>query len=374
MYTTMTSARESISQLLQFAMMPIAKVMVMCSLGVVMATQRVNILSDSVRKELSKLLFSLLLPCLIFSQLGSAVTLGKIISWWFIPVNVVISASLGCLLGLLVALIVRPPRQFFKLTIVMVGIGNIGNIPLVLISAVCRDKNNPFGAPQQCDTNGVAYISYGQWVGAIIAYTFVFQMLSPPAEKPNELDNNSDSFQVKVVKSWLEKSRLQTILQPPVAASILSLVVGAIPPLKKLFFKDKAIFFFVSDALNIMGGAMIPCIMLILGGSLVKGPGASELGTRTTVAITLARLLLIPPIGIGVVIMAEKLGLLPPDDNMFRFVVLLQHSMPSSILAGAVASLRGHCEKEASAILFWQHIFAIPSIAGWLVLYFKFLF
>ncbi|KAJ7210274.1 hypothetical protein O6H91_Y479500 [Diphasiastrum complanatum] len=114
---------------------------------------------------------------------------------------------------------------------------------------------------------------------------------------------------------------------------------------------------------------MVPCIMLVLGGSLVKGPGTSELGLRTTVAITFVRLCLSPLIGLGVVLMADKLKLLPPNDKMFRFVLLLQHSMPSSILAGAVASLQGHAEREASAILFWEHIFSVVSIAGWLVLY-----
>lgn len=43
--------------------------------------------------------------------------------------------------------------------------GNIGNMPLVIIGAVCRDETNPFGLdPDICNTKGVAYISFGQWV------------------------------------------------------------------------------------------------------------------------------------------------------------------------------------------------------------------
>lgn len=44
--------------------------------------------------------------------------------------------------------------------------GNIGNVPLVLIAALCRDQNNPFGDSNKCSTDGTAYISYGQWVGS----------------------------------------------------------------------------------------------------------------------------------------------------------------------------------------------------------------
>lgn len=67
---------------------------------------------------------------------------------------------------------------------------------------------------------------------------------------------------------------------------------------------------------------------------LVAGPGSSKLGFKTTAAIVFARLVLVPPVGLGIVTLADKLGFLPPDDKMFRFVLLLQHSMPTSVLSG----------------------------------------
>ncbi|KAJ7541936.1 hypothetical protein O6H91_10G082300 [Diphasiastrum complanatum] len=400
--TAVAVQSESITRLLAFSVLPIAKVLVMCSMGLLMATSYINILSPSSRKQLSKLVFSLFLPCLIFAQLGVAVTLDNIINWWFIPVNVMLASFLGCLLGWIVAILVKPPPQFFKFTIVMIGIGNIGNIPLVLIGALCRDDSNPFGSPDVCNTAGVAYISFGQWVGAVIVYTFVFDMLSPPRDAIDEdlkavkvsnergseastpllhlPDEESQALVgrkpkvLELIKIWIVKYRIQQFLQPPVVASLLAIIMGVIPPVKDLFFEDQAVFYFLTDSLNIMGGAMVPCIMLVLGGNLVKGPGTSELGLRTTVVITFVRLFVTPLLGLGVVLSADKLGLLPPNDKMFRFVLLLQHTMPTSILAGAVASLRGHGEKEASAILFWEHILSIISIAGWLVLYLNVLF
>lgn len=64
------------------------------------------------------------------------------------------------------------------------------------------------------------------------------------------------------------------------------------------------------------------------------GPGSSKLGLRTTAAIIFARLVLVPPVGLGIVMLADKLGFLPAGDKMFRFVLLLQHTMPTSVLAG----------------------------------------
>ncbi|GMY19582.1 protein PIN-LIKES 6 [Fagus crenata] len=58
---------------------------------------------------IAKLVFSLLLPCLIFSQLGQAVTIEKMLEWWFIPMNVVLGSLSGSLIGFIVASLVRPP-------------------------------------------------------------------------------------------------------------------------------------------------------------------------------------------------------------------------------------------------------------------------
>lgn len=395
-----------ISRLLDFSLMPIAKVLVMCALGAIMASPKINILTASARKQLSQLVFSLFLPCLIFTQLGTAVTIRKMLEWWFIPVNVVIANILGCLLGWLVAILVKPPPEFFKLTIVMIGIGNIGNIPLVLLGAVCRDDENPFGDSETCNSNAIAYISFGQWVGAVVAYTFVMRMLAPPKQMDNlteplldkevgKIDYGSIDVRVADEKHHPElesapvngsrKLNLETIgrkvmrtlklvMQPAVNASILAIVVGTIPFLKNLFLNEDGALFFLSDGLNIMGSAMVPCIMLVLGGNLSRGPGASGLGVRTTVAITVVRLTFTPLIGLFVVGAADKMHLLPAQDKLFRFVLLLQHSMPSSILAGTVASLQGHGEREISAVLFWEHLLAVFSMTGWLLFFLNRLF
>ena len=64
------------------------------------------------------------------------------------------------------------------------------------------------------------------------------------------------------------------------------------------------------------------------------GVGSSRLGLRTTVAIIFGRLVLVPPAGLGIVTLADKLGFLPEGDKMFKFIVLLQHAMPTSVLSG----------------------------------------
>lgn len=392
---------ESILSTMMYAVLPIAKVFVMCFMGFLMASKYVNILTPNGRKLLNRLVFVLLLPCLIFSQLGQAITLEKMINWWFIPVNVVLMSVSGSLIGLIVATIIQPPSQYFKFTIIHIGIGNIGNIPLVLIAALCQDPSNPFGDSDKCSQDGNAYISYGQWVGAIILYTYVYQMLAPPPEgfdgvglikvpsksvseqaplltNVNTEDEtlNAPSGKISEFFWWMvEKLKLKQILQPPIIASIFGIVLGTIPVLKNFILVDGSPLFFFTDSCLILGEAMIPCILLALGGTLVDGPGSgsAKLGLKTTIATVFARLILVPPVGLGIVLLADKLGFLPADDNMFRFVLLLQHSMPTSVLSGTVSSLRG-CGKEAASILFWVHIFAVFSMTLWVTVFLNILF
>lgn len=197
------------------------------------------------------------------------------------------------------------------------------------------------------------------------------------SEEPEtiELESSKRGEIVSRLRHLVEKLKLKQIFQAPIIASILAIVIGAVPFLKRLILTDDAPFFFFTDSCLILGEAMIPCILLALGGNLVDGPGAgtAKLGFRTTAAIVFGRLILVPPAGLGIVTLADKLGFLPKGDKMFKFVLLLQHSMPTSVLSGAVAILRG-CGKEAAAVLFWVHIFAVFSMAGWIVLYLGLLF
>lgn len=410
----------SVLDMLKYAVLPIAKVFTVCFMGFLMASKYVNILQPNGRKLLNGLVFSLLLPCLIFSELGRAITIEKMLQWWYIPVNIVVGAVSGSLIGFVVASIIRPPYPYFKFTVIHIGIGNIGNIPLVLIAALCRDPSNPFGDSDKCKQDGNAYISFGQWVGAIIVYTYVFKMLAPP---PGEtFDGEEEKLPVKAsgenavpelgkyptstcastvpedepllsaeghkkgatsvgskimshVRCVVKFLKDKQLLQPPIVTSVFAIAIGVVPFLKDLVLTDDAPLFFFTDSCLILGGAMIPCILLAVGGNLVDGPGegSKRLGMRTTVAIIFSRLVLVPLAGVGIILLVDKLGFIPKGDKMFKFILLLQHSMPTSVLSGAVANLRG-CGKESAAILFWVHIFAVFSMAGWIIFYLSLLF
>lgn len=425
------------------AVLPLMKLLSLSVIGLVLAHPKIQIVPRATFKLLSKLVFALFLPCLIFTHLGQSITLSNFTLWWFIPVNVLISTIIGCILGYLVALVCRPPPQFFRFTVIMTGFGNTGNLPIAIVGSICHSPDNPFGP--DCHTNGVSYVSFAQWVAVILVYTLVYHMMEPPmayyeivsegneiqeapvndisrpllveAEWPGiedkETEHSKTPFIARVFRSIsgasqtsfpdlelteegggsspksirclaeprvvrrirvvAEQTPIHHILQPPTIASLLAIIVGLVPAFKDFVFGDDAPLSFFTDSLAILAGAVVPSVMLILGGMLAEGPNESGLGIRTTIGIMFARLLVLPLVGIGVVALADKLNLLVQGDEMYRFVLLLQYTTPSAILLGAIASLRGYAVSEASALLFWQHIFAVFSLSVYVVIYFKLL-
>lgn len=430
------------------AVVPLMKLLCLTVIGIILAHPKFQLVPRATFKLLSKLVFVLFIPCLIFVHLGQSITLKEAVQWWFVPVNVLISTAIGCVLGYAVAIICKPPPQFFRLTVIMTGFGNTGNLSIAIIGSVCHSSNQPFGP--QCRQIGIAYVSFAQWVAVILVYTLVYHMMEPPMEyyeivgEENETQeeratsnisrpllheaewpgmeeketvhsktpfiarvfasisgSSQNSFAdidlneeggvppapsspksirclaeprvVRRIRIVAEQTPIQHILQPPTIASLLAIIVGMVPPFRDFVFGIDAPLSFFTDSLEILAGAVVPSVMLILGGILAEGPNDSSLGMRTTIGIIIARLLILPFIGIVVVASADRLHLLHQEGQMYRFVLLLQYTTPSAILLGAIASLRGYAVKEVSAVLFWQHILAILSLSVYLVIYFKLL-
>lgn len=430
----------SIKEDLLSAVVPLLKLLTLTVIGLVLAHPRTQIIPKATFKLLSKLVFALFLPCLIFTHLGESITLKNVALWWFIPINVLVSTGIGCILGYLVVIICRPPPEFARFTIIMTAFSNTGNLPLAVVSSICHSEDNPFGP--DCHRTGVAYVSFAQWVAVILVYTFIYHMMEPPleyyeiveeaidVEEQNQGNDVSRSLLVeaewpgiedketehsktpliarvfnsissisqtmlpdldltpdgpesirclaepRVVRKMrivAERTPVRHILQPPTIASLLAIVIGMVPQIKAFFFGNDAPLSVITDSLKILADAMVPSVMLVLGGMLAEGPNDSKLGLRTTIGIIVARLLVLPLLGIGIVALADKLHFLVDGDQMYRFVLLLQYTTPSAILLGAIASLRGYAVSEASALLFWQHLCALFSLSLYIFIYFKLL-
>lgn len=47
----------------------------------------------------------------------------------------------------------------FLMILGLIWTGNLGNMPLIIVPAVCKEKSSPFGDKEICTRNGMAYAS-----------------------------------------------------------------------------------------------------------------------------------------------------------------------------------------------------------------------
>jgi len=171
------------------------------------------------------------------------------------------------------------------------------------------------------------------------------------------------------------------LANPPLQAGALGLFIGLIHPLKSLFVgTGSAPLRCVLDAFATLGSAQVPLSMLTLSGSgtlkymaqmrhAVKQQRGSEaverdfsFTTRAAIATIGGRVLMMPVIGYGCWAAFMALGIMPTDNVMMSFVVLLESAVPSAQNVVMLLLVHGEvAQGSAMALLIlWQYAVAIP--------------
>lgn len=146
--------------------------------------------------------------------------------------------------------------------------------------------------------------------------------------------------------------------------------MGCIPWAKGLLFGSGAPLGFVTDCLDRFASAMIPCMMLILGAVLHKGPGTGSLPPRVILGVLISRQLIVPALGTGMVLALQRLHIFsPPIDPLFFVVMLLTHTTPTAINMQTVSCLHNNGEQEMSVLLFYQYVMTIFTLPIFLAAY-----
>lgn len=163
--------------LLLISSIPIVKVMLISGLGSYLALDHIDILGDSARKHLNKLVFYVYNPALVFSNLAQTLTLDSILLLWFMPCNILLTFILGSALGYVLTKLTKAPTHLKGLIIGSCAAGNLGNLPLIIIPSLCYEKGSPFGDPDVCHSNGMAYASLSMAIGAVYLWSYVYNIV-----------------------------------------------------------------------------------------------------------------------------------------------------------------------------------------------------
>lgn len=400
--------------------MPVIQVLLISALGALMATKYFqNLLSPDIGKALNKIVFFIFTPSLIFASFAKSVSLEDMISWWFMPVNVGLTFLIGGIAGWILVKLLKPNLKVEGLIIAACSSGNMGNLPIVFIPAICDEKGGPFGARDVCRNNALSYASFSMALGGIFIWTYTFQTIKSSSMKfkaleaaeilkvPNkDLDGNAETHllkdkdsenttievptstyigdtenqiidgqdQTNVSKKGTEPSwhrmievlihLLAELMSPPAIATFFGFLFGAVGWLRNLIIGDNAPLRVIQDSLQLLGNGTIPCITLLLGGNLVQGLKSSSVKPLTLISIIIARLLLLPVIGLFIVRAAANFGLLPVDP-LFQYVLVMQYAMPPAMNISTMAQLFEVGNEECSVILLWTYSAAAIALTAW---------
>ncbi|KAE8010763.1 hypothetical protein FH972_007099 [Carpinus fangiana] len=398
--------------LFEVASMPILQVLLISILGAFMATEYLNLLPADARRSLNKIVFMVFTPSLMFASLAKTVTLQDIISWWFMPVNIGLTFLFGGILGWIVVKILRPKPHLEGLIIATCSSGNLGNLLLIIVPAICNEAGSPFGDRNVCSSVGLSYASFSMALGGFFIWTYTYQLIRTSSMKfkalqatgevsktpNNDLDADGEShllkgedeehvaISVSPIKSVedtenqvvMEKRNvsfktklvallhqvLEEILAPPTLAAILGLIVGAVTWLRNIMVGDGAPLRVIQDSIQLLGDGTIPCITLILGGNLTQGLRSSKVKLSIIVGVIFVRYVLLPIIGIWIVKAAANLGFLP-SDPLYHFVLMIQFTLPPAMNIGTMTQLFDVAQEECSVLFLWTYVVAALALTVW---------
>ncbi|KAK9839802.1 hypothetical protein WJX81_002851 [Elliptochloris bilobata] len=436
--------------LLVTSAIPVGKVFILCGAGVILA--HVGILDARGRKTLSSINFYCFIPALTYTKLATAVDLHNIHQWWFLPVNVLLGITLGMAVGWLFTVVAKPPKHLRRHVLCAVALGNVGNLPMVLVAGLCSDAAGQLLPSQPdavaCAETGIAYVVFAMWVAGLFQFSVAFNLLRPPADpllgevtadasavvstglfaargwgvdkaRVSAPDEPRDAILVRAQRScarcipglvdgsdtpssatgvgapaerpgqparlpawspvrapaWrllagrLKRVKWSNYLNLPTTCAFFGLATGCTPWAKGLLVGAGAPLAPLMDCLRLLAAPMIPCMMLVLGAVLYKGPGTPRLPARLIAGVVALRLLLMPLCGMALVLGLLRMGWISPPDEIFLVVLLLAHSTPTAINMQTVATLHQNGEAEMSCLLFWQYVCSFITLPLLLALY-----
>ncbi|KAL3341195.1 hypothetical protein AABB24_025648 [Solanum stoloniferum] len=405
----------NIQELFLLALMPVLKTLLIAVVGLYLALDHVSILTAEGRHHLNNLVFYVFFPSLCASGLISSSTATGIFSLWFIPVSILITFLVGSALGWILVKITRTPQHLHGLVIGCCAGGNMGNLPVIIIPAICAEKNNPFGDSSTCSINGMGYVSLSMGIGAIDIWSYVYNIIRAYGKRDDgdvsaysKLRENShtetskraldsttqtllpssnskgdevsaeliyqgsmDETKVSIptiiekkVKSLVEYIDLSVLFRPPTIATVIGIIIASISPIQNFMVGSGAPLRFVESSVVLLGEAAIPSMTIIMGANLLRGFKRSGVGIWLLFGIIVVRFVILPIIGVAVITVAKNLGMVGTDP-LYHFVLLLQYAVPPAMAIGTITQLFEIGETECSVIMFWNYAVAAVALTLW---------
>ena len=123
-----------------------------------MILARKKILHEQALKDLTNVLVYVILPCLIFSKIITAISFEALSKLWIFPVTALINVGAGLFVGFILSLFCKSQKEFRSGVIVSVTFNNCIYIPLVIVAAITLQAPELF-PDKDATAKGITYLS-----------------------------------------------------------------------------------------------------------------------------------------------------------------------------------------------------------------------
>jgi predicted permease len=356
------------------ALRAVAKLISTCGLGVVAG--KVGLLDKTALSVLSKLVFGLFQPCLLFVNVASTVAklggTGGPVS--LLPLAAALQILIGYTVGRFVSAVIyhkEPKSEEAKQLLTCTTFGNSGPLPLVFVDALLRTHADASLLPKS-----VAFVSL-----YLLGWSPLFWIFAPAILADERSSTDKEQSQKEKMQVLAKR-----IFSPPVLGSLFGMLVGAIPFLRHMFLPATGVFHPIFEAARTLGAGYLPAVLLVLAGSLTPPPANKDAPVASAAdtkkeniafakqigSIYAARFLLMPTLGFALLEAARRYfpsmqSLLA--DPVLVFVLLLETCMPSAQNSTVILQLQGKGGAAArmAKALMAIYVLGVPAISYWLV-------
>ncbi len=291
-------------------------------------------------KLLSRLVFYILLPCLLFTKTATSITPDNFTRLWIFPAAATVYVMLGLLVGVITAKILRLKQEHIRPVIAVLTFQNSGYLPIALTATACT-VFPAFKADPQAESEAIACISSYLLASALLAW-----LIGPPL----------------VAGTKLRDFNWRNVITPPVIGLFAGTTVGLIEPLRSLLTTTSSPLFPVFGTAELLSKGVIPCVLMLLGASMAGGTKEHGVGAGTVIVCIILKLFVMPAIVIGSLYFLSKASLI--NLSLISILVLvIEGGMPPANNLVVMSELAGgRSRTELAVLMFWHYLASIISI------------
>lgn len=299
-----------------------------------------SISSPEFPKILSRLIFYIMLPCLLFTKTASSITAENFTKLWIFPAIACVYLMTGMAIGIAVTKIMRLDKEHIRPVIAVLTFQNSGYLPIALMGTACAVfpvlKSNP-----AAEREAIACISSFLIASATLAW-----LIGPPL----------------VAGSKLRDFNWRNVLTPPIIGMLTGVTIGLIAPLREFITSGSSPFYPLFGTAELLAKGVIPCVLLLLGASMSQKVENQGVAVSTVIVCIFVKLILMPALAITGIYFLQQAGIIKLALIPILVLVIESATPPANNLVVMSALAGGKSSAELAILMFWNYLASIISL------------